>query len=97
CADAKPQELFANMGVVSDTDHNIEGGSADAHGVVDEPCATCCASGGAAVGGIGELPPMAGIGGSPSHNYAVAATLALVAFVAFGAGGWYARRRWRER
>jgi len=31
---------------------------------------------------------MAGIGGSPSHNYAVAATLALVAVVAFAAGGW---------
>jgi len=47
-----------------------------------------------AVGGTGELPPMAGIGGSPSHNYAVAATLALVAAGAFAAGGWYARRRW---
>jgi hypothetical protein len=58
-----------------------------------EPCAICCPSGGA-VGGIGELPPMAGIGGSPGQNYAVAALLAFVAVVAFGAGGWYARRRW---
>jgi len=49
---------------------------------------------GGAVGGIGELPPMAGMGGSPAHNYAIAALLAFVAVVAFAAGGWYARRRW---
>jgi hypothetical protein len=46
------------------------------------------------VGGIAELPPIAGMGGSPSHNYAIAAVLAFVADGAFAAGGWYARRRW---
>jgi len=55
-------------------------------------CATT--SSGLAVGGIADLPPLAGIDGSPAHNYAIAAVLAFVAVVAFTAGGWYARRRW---
>jgi hypothetical protein len=37
---------------------------------------------------------MAGIDGSPAHNYAIAVVLAFVAVAAFAAGGWYARRRW---
>ena len=60
----------------------------------DEPCATCCAVSTSAVGGIADLPPMAGIDGSPAHNYAIAVVLAFVAVAAFAAGGWYARRRW---
>jgi len=88
CASPKLEGESHSYAIVSDAD---SGGSS--HKVSHEPCAICCASGGAAVGGIGELPPMAGIGGSPSHNYAVAATLALVAVVAFAAGGWYARQR----
>ena len=54
----------------------------------------CVTSPSYAVGGIADLPPMAGIDGSPAHNYAIAAVLAFVAVVAFAAGGWYARRRW---
>jgi hypothetical protein len=53
-----------------------------------------CYGSGASVGGIAELPPIASMGGSPGYNYAIAAVLALVAVVAFAAGGWYARRRW---
>lgn len=86
CATPKPQNdsgVYFTSEVARDFSHTVS----------HEPCAICCTSGGAAVGGIGELPPMAGIGGSPSHNYAVAATLALVAVVAFAAGGWYARQR----
>jgi hypothetical protein len=65
-----------------------------AHRMDQEPCATCCAVTTSSVGGIGELPPIAGIDGSPAHNYAIAAVLAFVAVVAFAAGGWYAKRRW---
>ena len=64
------------------------------HVINHEPCAIFCASVTSSVGGIGELPSIAGIGGSPSYNYAIAAVLAFVAVVAFAAGGWYARRRW---
>ena len=45
------------------------------------------------VGGMAELPPIAGIDGWPAHNYAIAAALAFVAVVALTAGAWYARRR----
>ena len=39
-------------------------------------------------GGIAIYAGMAGVDGSPAHNYAVAATLVFVA-----AGAWHARRR----
>jgi hypothetical protein len=64
------------------------------HRIHLEPCAVCCAVVTLSVGGIGELSTMAGMGGSPGYNYAVAGVLALVAVTAFAAGGWYARRRW---
>ena len=40
------------------------------------------------------MPPIAGIDGSPAHNYTIAAVLAFVAVAALAAGTWYARRRW---
>ena len=62
------------------------------HSVNHEPCAICCASGGVVVGGIGELPNVAGTGDSlPRYQIIIAAVTAIIAF---GAGGWYARRRW---
>jgi hypothetical protein len=89
CAGPKTIDDGTDFLIFSDTSNG-----ADSHHVENEPCATCCAVVISAVGGIGELPPMAGIGGSPSYNYAIAALLAFVAVVAFAAGGWYARRRW---
>jgi hypothetical protein len=89
CASQKAELDGVRMYLSSDTNAQ----DTNSHQVNDEVCAICCASSGV-VGGIGELPPIAGIGGSPSYNYAVAAVLAFVAVVAFAAGGWYARRRW---
>jgi hypothetical protein len=43
------------------------------------------------VGGLAELP---GVAGSSSLNYIAVAGLAAAALVALSAGGWYARRRW---
>jgi hypothetical protein len=43
------------------------------------------------VGGIAELPDVAGSSGPP---YAALAGLAAAALAAFAAGAWYARRRW---
>ena len=45
----------------------------------------------APVGGLAELPDVAG---SSGPNYAVLAALAGLALVALTAGAWYARRRW---
>jgi hypothetical protein len=45
-----------------------------------------------AVGGIGQLPNVAGTGDSLPRNQIIIA--AVTALVAFGAGGWYARKRW---
>jgi hypothetical protein len=56
-----------------------------------EPCAICCASG-AVVGGIGQLPNVAGTGDSLPRNQIIIA--AVTAMAAFAVGGWYARRRW---
>ena len=92
CAAEKPADLnntgYGAAAVVRPEDV----GGPDAHEVDLEPCATCCAVTTGAVGGSIELFP--GISDSPSHNYAVAAMLALVALVAFAAGGWYTRKRW---
>jgi hypothetical protein len=59
--------------------------------VNSQPCAICCASG-AAVGGIGELPDVAGTGDGLARNRVIMA--AVSAAIAFGAGAFYARRRW---
>jgi len=90
CAEAKTEVEPYGFQPISDTSKEA---TVRGHLVQDEPCAVCCA-GGATVGGIGELPPVAGMGGSSGYNYAIAAVLAVVAVVAFAAGGWYARRRW---
>lgn len=95
CAAEKVADVDLNPGIMAITNPDpVLPSNPDTHLVDREPCATCCAVVTSSVGGIGELPPIAGIGGSPAHNYAVAAALALVAAVAFAAGGWYARRRW---
>ena len=91
CAAEKELDYFSSWNVVAQA--RPQGTGEEAHYVNLEPCAICCASG-AAVGGIADLPPMAGIGGSAGYNYAVAAVLAFVAVVAFAAGGFYAKRRW---
>jgi len=62
------------------------------HYAQNEPCALCCASGGAVVGGIGQLPNVAGTGDSLPRSQIIIA--AVTAMIAFGAGGWYAKRRW---
>jgi len=90
CAEAKSEVEPYGFQPISDTSKEA---TVRGHWVQNELCAICCASGGV-VGGIGELPPIAGMGGSPSYNYAIAALLAVVAVVAFAAGGWYAKRRW---
>jgi len=51
-----------------------------------------CTSGGAVVGGIGQLPNVAGTGDSLPRSQIIIA--AVTALVAFAAGGWYAKRRW---
>jgi hypothetical protein len=43
------------------------------------------------VGGLAELPSVAG---SSGHNYVLLAGLAAAAACALGVGAWYARRRW---
>lgn len=88
CASPKTEGPSGSYAFASSTD------SGYGHIVSHEPCATCCAVTASAVGGIANLPPMAGIDGSSGYNYAIAALLAFVAVVAFAAGGWYARRRW---
>jgi hypothetical protein len=81
CTPGTPSAEICDDGLDNDCDGLTDGADPD------------CYSSPIPVGGIGELPPMAGIGGSPSHNYAVAATLALAALLALTAGAWYARRR----
>jgi len=92
CAAEKGQDTAPVPNVLAKT--RFGDPSSSGHIVNLEPCATCCAVVTSAVGGIGELPPLAGVGGSPGQNYAIAAVLAFVAVVGFAAGGWYARRRW---
>jgi hypothetical protein len=48
---------------------------------------------GATVGGIAELPDIAGSGDSPAFPYAALASGA-AALLALTAGAWYTRRRW---
>jgi len=88
CASPKLFDVSMSPQFFSDT----RSGSGDSHDIMSEPCATCCASGGATVGGIGELPNVAGTGGALPRNGIIIA--AVTAMIAFGAGGWYARRRW---
>jgi len=87
CASPKPENNSSSIMLLS-----ADQQSGETHGVSHEPCAICCASGGAAVGGIGQLPNVAGTGDSLPRNQIIIA--AVTALVAFGAGGWYARRRW---
>jgi hypothetical protein len=72
---------------------------------VDPPSMLCVPAAKEAVGGIAELPPLAGssaeeagatAGGSgwSSGGYAALAGGLAAAAVVIGAGGWYARRRW---
>jgi len=93
CADKVEGAAGLSFGFIADM-ANLWSVENEVHSVNHEPCATCCAITTTAVGGTAELPPIAGIAGSPTYNYAVAAVLAFVAVVAFAAGGWYARRRW---
>ena len=68
------------------------GSDGEAHAPTNLPCALCCASGGAVVGGVADMPNVAGTGDSLPRNQIIIA--AVTALVAFTAGGWYARRRW---
>jgi len=91
CAAEKALDLSVNQTTVALTrPGNFPNG--DGHIVNLEPCAICCASGVAAVGGIGELPDVAGTGDTLPRNPIIIA--AVTALVAFGAGAFYARRRW---
>jgi hypothetical protein len=90
CAAPKTINSASQNSVTSDTAFNTD--ALHTHNVVNEPCAICCASGGATVGGIGELPDVAGTGDGLARNHIIIA--AVTAMVAFGAGAFYARRRW---
>jgi len=87
CAAPKDEEDTAQPDFWADR----RAGHSGSHEIVDEPCAICCASGGAVVGGIGQLPNVAGTGDPLPRNQIIIA--AVTALVAFGAGGWYAKRR----
>jgi hypothetical protein len=90
-----PLEIVEDVSGASFPDPNMMNNTCENHPVVTgaptpTPTPTPTPS---PVGGVAELPPMAGIDGAPAHSYAIAAVLAFVAVVAFAAGGWYARRR----
>jgi len=89
CAEEKAYSGASSLIFGSDVSNAENDGS---HAADREPCAICCASGGAVVGGIGQLPNVAGTGDPLPRNQIIIA--AVTALVAFGAGGWYARRRW---
>jgi hypothetical protein len=90
CAAEKAQEESGNSFFYHAVTRNM---ATPPHHLVNlEPCAVCCASGGAAVGGVGQLPNVAGTGDSLPRNQIIIA--AVTAMIAFGAGGWYAKRRW---
>lgn len=87
CAAKQPLDRVANYMFYAETsiveDHS--------HDVDDEPCAICCAVTTTAVGGIGQLPDVAGTGDGLARNHVIMA--AVSAAIAFGAGAFYARRR----
>jgi len=91
CADKAEDAAGLSFGFIADT-ANLWSTENEVHSVSHEPCAICCASGGAAVGGIGELPNVAGTGDPLPRNQIIIG--AVTAMLAFGAGGWYARKRW---
>jgi hypothetical protein len=90
CADKTEDAAGLSFGFIADT-ANYWSTENEVHSVSHEPCAICCPSGGV-VGGIGELPDVAGAGDPLPRNPIIIA--AVTAAIAFGAGAWYARRRW---
>jgi hypothetical protein len=89
CATEKTEDQSAGHSLFSDTGLEVMN---YAHELSDEPCAICCAVSAGAVGGIGELPEVAGSGDLLARNHVIIA--AVTAAIAFGAGAFYARRRW---
>jgi len=92
CASKHTLDIDLGWYLNADTDGGDMSSAPDGSVVRDWPCAICCASGGAAVGGVGQLPNVAGTGDPLPRNQIIIA--AVTAMIAFGAGGWYARRRW---
>jgi len=91
CAAEKEQNQNLDVPLFAFTRFDLST-NADVHYVKLDPCAICCASGGATVGGMGQLPDVAGTGDPLPRSQIIIA--AVTAMIAFGAGGWYARRRW---
>jgi hypothetical protein len=92
CADKTEDAAGLSFGFIADT-ANLWSTENVVRSVSHEPCAICCASGvGGAVGGIGELPDVAATGDGLPRNPIIMA--AVTGAIAFGAGAWYARRRW---
>lgn len=89
CAEEKPLSGGGDAMFWSDVSITSSDGN---HDIDREPCAICCASG-AAGGGIAEYPDVAGTGddGLPRNAIIIAAVTGLIAF---GAGAFYARKRW---
>jgi len=90
CAEKTEDAAGLSFGFIADT-ANYWSTENEVHSVSHEPCAICCPSG-AAVGGIGELPDVAATGNGLPRNPIIMA--AVTGAIAFGAGAWYARRRW---
>jgi len=91
CADKAEDAAGLSFGFIADT-ANWWSAENEVHSVSHEPCAICCAVSAGAVGGIGELPDVAGTGDTLPRNPIIIA--AVTGMIAFGAGAWYARKRW---
>ena len=80
CAEAKPSGLYSSAPFLSKT-YSPDG---MAHEVANEPCAICCATGSpSAVGGIAQLPAVAGAPGASASGMG-GATYAVLAGAAAG-------------
>lgn len=88
-----PFKVGSDEGSLNNTSFQLARG--EAGGLLPSLGSVCGSDGSAGpAGGIAELPNVAQSPDSSTGNYAIAGVLALVAVVAFAAGGWYARRRW---
>jgi hypothetical protein len=84
CAQAKPEDsIFGEFYPYSDSTNFRVHDEALGHVIDHEPCAICCASGSFAVGGIAELPALAGAPGTGASGMG-GATYAVLAGAAAG-------------